>query len=326
MKVTCACSSCIRTGFVRLFADVTAESEAVEIPAEVEALDGVESSEEAHNVERPARATLQKKRPPKGKPLSEFTAGQMIKANVRTLTNYGAFCDFGAATDGLLHISRISETYVKDVKEVLSLGQEVEVRIVSIDAEKGQVALSLLTQEQEAAADAAQKEQQKQPKKISSSSPRGSGGQKREDSAILNQLSDKGWDSSKMVAGVVASTVAFGAFVRVDASQLCEGVEGSFDGLVLISALTAGRASSVAEFAKVGDNVQVRVKSIGDGKVSLSMVSEEDEKAARQNSRKSDSTEEVIVGAVDWKEQLDARVANMPVFFNGPAIITDMRK
>jgi len=323
--ITCHCPSCARSGYTRLFADVTAESEAVEIPAEVEALDGVESTDEAHNVERPARASLQKKRVVKGKPLSEFADGQVVKATVRTMTTYGAFCDFGAATDGLLHISRISDTFVKDVKEVLSLGQEVEVRIVSIDAEKGQVALSLLTEAQESAAGAAQKEQQKQPKKTGNT-PRGGGGQKREDSAVLDKLVEQGWDTSKMVAGVVASTLAFGAFVRVDASQLGEGIEGSFDGLVHISALTAGRASSVTEFAKVGDNVQVRVKSIGEGKVSLSMVSEEDEKAARQNSRKSDDSEVVVVGAIDWKEQLEARAVNMPVFFNGPAEVIDKRK
>jgi elongation factor Ts len=318
--MTCVCASCVRTGSTHLFSDVTADT--VEIPADVEAMDGVESTDEAHNVERPARASLQKKRAPKGKPLSEFTAGEMVKGTIRSLTTYGAFCDFGAASDGLLHISRISDSYVKDVKDILSLGQEVEVRIVSIDAEKGQVALSLLTQEQEAAADSAAKEQ---PKRQASSAPRAVGGQKREDSAILDKLSAAGWDSSLMVEGLVASTLPFGAFVRVDASQLVEGMEGSFDGLVHISALTAGRASSVAEYAKVGDKVQVRVKSIGDGKVSLSMVSEEDEQSAREEGRKGNDAP-VLVGAADWEEQLQARVVNMPVFFNGPAEVINKRK
>jgi elongation factor Ts len=244
----------------------------------------------------------------------------MAKGTIRSLTTYGAFCDFGAATDGLLHISRISDSYVKDVKDILSVGQEVEVRIVSIDAEKGQVALSLLTQEQE---NAAEKEQ---PKRSSAPRAGGGGGQKREDSAILDKLSAAGWDSSLFVEGTVASTLAFGAFVRVDASQFGEGIEGSFDGLVHISALTAGRAASVAEYVKEGDKVQVRVKSIGDGKVSLSMVSEEDEQAARQGNdgrgndgRGNDAP--VLVGAADWAEQLQARVDTMPVFFNGPVII-----
>jgi predicted RNA-binding protein with RPS1 domain len=113
----------------------------------VESLDGVESSEEAHNVERPARSSLKKKRGPKGKELSEFEVGSMVKGSVRTIASYGAFVDIGATTDGLLHISQLSSGFVGDVKEVLTTGQEVDVRIVSIDASKGKFPPRLLTAE-----------------------------------------------------------------------------------------------------------------------------------------------------------------------------------
>jgi general stress protein 13 len=51
-------------------------------------------------------------------------------------------------TDGLLHISNLSVGFVSDVKEVLSEGQEIEVRIIKIDQAKNQVALSMLSTEQ----------------------------------------------------------------------------------------------------------------------------------------------------------------------------------
>lgn len=143
-----------------LFADATDEAEATvateEIPTEVVAMDGVASPDEAHNAERPARKELKKKRPPKGKPLSEFAVGSTVKAVVKSVASYGAFCDFGASSDGLLHISRMSKEYVGDVSEVLSVGQEVEVRIVEIDEQKNQIALSLLTEAEEGEAKAAQ--------------------------------------------------------------------------------------------------------------------------------------------------------------------------
>jgi len=128
------------------------EAAAAEVPAEVESMDGIESEEEAHNADRPARSSLSKKSPAKGKPLDEFELGQSIMAKVKTLTSYGAFMDIGAATDGLLHISNLSSGFCSDVKDYLTDGQEIEVRIMNIDAAKNQIGLTLLTAEEEEAA------------------------------------------------------------------------------------------------------------------------------------------------------------------------------
>merc|ERR1712125_75090 len=96
-------------------------------------------------------------------------------------------------------------------------------------------------------------------------------------------LGEAGFDTDKMVEGEVVNTLDFGAFVRFDTSQLGEGLEGELDGLVHISSLCVGRASSVDSVVKTGDKVQVRVKSVDtDGKkVSLSMISAEEEQANR---------------------------------------------
>lgn len=262
-----------------LFADATDDAEAAPeeaVPEEVVAMDGVESQDEAHNAERPARKELKKKRPPKGKPLSEFEVGKTYKASIKSVASYGAFCDFGASTDGLLHISRMSKEYVGDVNDVVKAGEEVEVRIIEINADKGQVALSLLSEaeEEEAKASQAQSRERK---------PRQRGNSRRDDT-VLVAIAEKGFDSEKFVTGKVVSTVAFGAFVRVDAKQVNEEVEGIFEGLVHISALATGRTNSVTDVCQVDDDVSVRVKSVGDGKVSLTMISVEDE--AKQQSQR----------------------------------------
>jgi predicted RNA-binding protein with RPS1 domain len=303
-----------------LFADV-----AEEVPTEVASLDGIASTEEAHNTDRPARRELKKKRTPKGKPLSELTVGSSVKAVVKSVASYGAFCDLGAASDGLLHISRMSKDYVGNVADILSVGQEVDVRIISIDQQKNQIALSLLTEEEETeakAAAASASQNKSRDNKRERRSPAGQQSSPRGPNPVLVSLVEKGFDSEKFVTGKVVSTVAFGAFVRIEANQFHESMEGDFEGLVHISALTTGRASSVADFVKVDDVVNVRVKSIDDGKVSLTMISFEDEQS-ESNARAEAQIERS--GASDWKESLERLKKDMPVFSNSPLIV-DMRK
>lgn len=295
-----------------------------DVPLAVEALDGIESNDEAHNSERPARKSL-KKKPARGKPLSEFKVGDSVKAKVKTITTYGAFLDIGATTDGLLHISQLAVGFVSDVNEILKEGEELDVRITKIDEGKNQVALTLLTLDQETQAkEASQRSRQPRAERPGQQRPanrRSNEDNRRDDSAILAQLVEKGWSSEKFVEGRVVSTVDFGAFVRIEASQLNADVSGEFDGLVHISALTAGRANSVASYVSVDDKVQVRVKGIADRKVSLTMVSPEDEAAQVASGNASVSRE----GAKDWKESLAKMQGTMPTFKNRPMVV-DTRK
>lgn len=304
----CGCPGC-RSG-TALFADV-----AEEVPAEVEAMDGVESSEEAHNVERPARSSLKKKRGPKGKELSEFEVGTMVKGSVRSITSYGAFVDIGATTDGLLHISQLSAEYVGNVNEVLTAGQEVEVRIISIDTDKGQVALSLMTNEEAEASQAASRQKRdNRPQRQS----------RRDDTAVLASLVKNGWDTSAFVEGTVVNTADFGCFVRVDASSLNSECEGDLEGLVHISALASGRVNSVGDVVKVDDKVQVRVKGINGNKVALTMLSVEDEDSKAEERSgpggSGGSFTPMGEGAKDWQESLQKLGEKMPVFKNGPVV------
>jgi len=68
--------------------------------------------------------------------------GQKRNGKVKTLKDYGAFIDIGGV-DGLVHVSEISWGRVTHPRDVLSEGQEVEVQILSIDADKGKIALGM---------------------------------------------------------------------------------------------------------------------------------------------------------------------------------------
>jgi len=291
---------------------------APEVPAEVEALDGINSEEEAHNADRPARKSLKKKAGPKGTPLGELKVGSTVKAKVKTMAAYGAFMDIGAETDGLLHISQLSVDFVSDVNEVLELDKEYDVRITGVDEAKKQISLTLLTEEQEEEA-AQQQQQQQQQRPAKRSNHSAGGGNRRDDSAVLTALKEKGWDSDKFVEGTVVSTVDFGAFVRVDCSQFNSEVEGSVDGLVHISSLAAGRVNSVADVVSPDQKVQVRLKGIeGTRKVSLSMISSEDEQQPRGGGGGGPAA---VEGNKDWKEALEAKQQDMPTFKNNPMVV-----
>jgi predicted RNA-binding protein with RPS1 domain len=327
-KAECGCAACSAKRTM-LFSTAEMEDVAVEssetdvVPDEVAALDGIESEEEAHNSERPARRSL-KKKGPRGKPLSELTAGETVEGRVKTITAYGAFVDIGAQTDGLLHISQLSTEYVSDVKEVLTVGQSIQARILSIDEGKNQVALSLLTAAQEQEAKDAQQSRASRGGQSRDRQERGgSQQQRRDDSATLAALVDKGWNPDQFVTGTVVSTVDFGAFVRIDASQLNSDVEGELDGLVHISCLTPGRASSVTSVVKVDDKVQVRVKGIANKKVSLSMISSEQEQESQSSGTGGGAP--APSEAKDWQGSVAKIQADMPKFQNRPLVV-DMRK
>lgn len=74
--------------------------------------------------------------------LSELQEGQVITGAVKNLTDYGAFIDLGGV-DGLLHITDIAWKRVKHPSEVLSVGQEVQVKVLRFDKEKMRVSLGL---------------------------------------------------------------------------------------------------------------------------------------------------------------------------------------
>jgi small subunit ribosomal protein S1 len=73
---------------------------------------------------------------------SEITEGETVRGTVRSLADYGAFVDIGGV-DGLLHVAEISWSRVNKPADLLSVGQEVEVRVLKVDLDKRRISLGM---------------------------------------------------------------------------------------------------------------------------------------------------------------------------------------
>ena len=69
--------------------------------------------------------------------------GMVLNGTVRNVTDFGAFVDIGVKHDGLVHISEMSDKFVKNPSEVVSVGDIVKVKVLSIDREKQKVSLTM---------------------------------------------------------------------------------------------------------------------------------------------------------------------------------------
>jgi small subunit ribosomal protein S1 len=73
----------------------------------------------------------------------KYAVGDIVKGKVTKMTDFGAFIDMGNGLEGLLHISEISNEKIKNLESVLSIGQELDVKIVKIEPEARKIGLSL---------------------------------------------------------------------------------------------------------------------------------------------------------------------------------------
>jgi polyribonucleotide nucleotidyltransferase len=75
--------------------------------------------------------------------VEEPEVGKIYPGRITKITNFGAFCEILPGKEGLIHISEISEKFLKDVNEILKVGDEVKVKVLSVDEELGRVSLSI---------------------------------------------------------------------------------------------------------------------------------------------------------------------------------------
>ncbi len=75
--------------------------------------------------------------------LSDLTEGMELKGTVRNIVDFGAFVDIGVHQDGLVHISEMSDRYVKHPLDIVRVGDIVDVRVMSVDEKRGKIALSM---------------------------------------------------------------------------------------------------------------------------------------------------------------------------------------
>lgn len=73
----------------------------------------------------------------------ELSKDMVVKGKVVEIQSFGAFVDIGAERPGLMHISELSRTFVKNISDVIKIGDEVEVKIIDFDRRKKQIKLSM---------------------------------------------------------------------------------------------------------------------------------------------------------------------------------------
>ncbi len=75
--------------------------------------------------------------------LDDLKPSMVISGKVTNIVDFGAFVDIGLKNDGLVHISELSESYIKHPSEVVKVGQKVQVMVIDIDKERGRISLSM---------------------------------------------------------------------------------------------------------------------------------------------------------------------------------------
>ncbi|PKK40322.1 Transcription accessory protein (S1 RNA-binding domain) [Clostridiaceae bacterium JG1575] len=75
--------------------------------------------------------------------LADLEEGMLLKGTVRNVSDFGAFVDIGVHQDGLVHISQLSDRFVKNPMEVVKVGDIVEVRVLSVDRKRKRISLSM---------------------------------------------------------------------------------------------------------------------------------------------------------------------------------------
>ncbi|MCK5407207.1 MAG: S1 RNA-binding domain-containing protein, partial [Candidatus Krumholzibacteria bacterium] len=75
--------------------------------------------------------------------IEDLKKDMVMNGVVTNVTNFGAFVDIGVHQDGLVHVSKIADRFVRDPADVLHVGQNVRVRVMEIDLERRRISLSI---------------------------------------------------------------------------------------------------------------------------------------------------------------------------------------
>jgi uncharacterized protein len=75
--------------------------------------------------------------------INDLEIGMVVPGIVNNITNFGAFVDIGIKESGLVHISQLANKFVKNPADVVTLNQEVMVKVMDVDLKRGRVQLSM---------------------------------------------------------------------------------------------------------------------------------------------------------------------------------------
>ncbi|GAU12297.1 hypothetical protein TSUD_142060 [Trifolium subterraneum] len=186
----------------------------------------------------------------------DLVPGAAFTGKVMSIQPFGAFVDIGAFTDGLVHISMLSDGFVKDVSSVVSVGQEVKVKVLEVNAETRRISLSM---RENADTGKQRKDSSNSTEKSGSGrwdSPRRDGTRKTTKFAVGQELQGK-----------VKNAARKGSFISLPEGEegflpLDEEDDGGFGNVMGKSSL------------EVGQEIKVRVLRISRGQATLTMRKE----------------------------------------------------
>ncbi len=75
--------------------------------------------------------------------ITDLEKGMLLEGVITNVTNFGAFVDVGVHQDGLVHISELSDSFVKDPSDIVSVNQKVKVKVLEVDVERKRISLSI---------------------------------------------------------------------------------------------------------------------------------------------------------------------------------------
>ncbi len=75
--------------------------------------------------------------------LDDLREGMILTGTVRNVVDFGAFVDIGVTQDGLVHVSELSDRYVKHPLDVVAVGDVVHVRVLGVDKRRNRISLSM---------------------------------------------------------------------------------------------------------------------------------------------------------------------------------------
>ena len=94
----------------------------------------------------------------------KLVKGDVVEGTVKRLTDFGAFVEVLPGIDGLVHVSQISHKRIENPKEALKVGQEVQVKVLEVNADAERVSLSIKALEERPAQEEGQKEEKRAPR------------------------------------------------------------------------------------------------------------------------------------------------------------------
>lgn len=80
--------------------------------------------------------------------IDDLRIGMELPGIVGNITNFGAFVDIGIKENGLIHLSQLAQKYVSDPNEIVSIHQQVRVKVLSVDTERKRIQLTMIGVEQ----------------------------------------------------------------------------------------------------------------------------------------------------------------------------------